>query len=270
MNHASVTAPEEASGQGPNTAATPGTQLRRQALICFSLATVVLLAAMASMQILVSEALGTVPSVKMFLLSCGMWAAITALSWRGLGWHEHAVFGPANIVTMFRAAGTALLAGSLPLAEQLLNQQSTQLLWLATAFAIVLLALDGVDGYLARISGIASVFGARLDMEIDALLALVISVFIWLSGEVGMWILGLGIMRYVFLLAALQAAPLRGKLYPSWRRKTVCVIQLATLCAILSPVVEPPLSAVLGQTALVLLSMSFARDVLWLYQHQPR
>ena len=44
-------------------------------------------------------------------------------------------------------------------------------------------ALDGVDGWLARRSGIASAFGARFDMEIDALLILVLAVLAWRSAR---------------------------------------------------------------------------------------
>ena len=196
----------------------------------------------------------------MLLMTVLPWGVIGGLLWRGLSYHSHARFGAANVLTLYRAAGTALLAGWIPAASQL---PQAGLLWLSL-IAVFLLSLDGLDGYLARRTRLASAYGARFDMEIDALLTLVISALVWQSGEAGIWILTLGLMRYVFVLAGSVVTALNNPLYPSFRRKLICVVQLATLCAMLSPWIQPPWSIALGIIACLLLTASFVRDTHWL------
>ncbi len=238
--------------------------LRIQSVWQFFVASVLLVPLGIEMLAQLSNLSSAVPTVTMILIGLGLWSAILLLAWRGLAWHPHQKFGPANVVTLYRSAGTVLIASLVPVAGLL----SAQWLWLVTVFAVLLLSLDGIDGYLARRTRLTSGFGARFDMEIDALLILTISVFLWQSGEIGLWIISLGLMRYAFVLASLWLRPLRGELFPSFRRKLVCVIQLVALCAILSPLISPPLSSLLGAIALFSLTGSFARDILWLYDHQ--
>lgn len=198
-----------------------------------------------------------------------IWLGMVLLIRRALPTHVHGVFGPANMITSVRAAGTALLAALIPLvndASLLSDSSGTAFLWVVSAAVLALLALDGVDGYLARRSRLASTFGARFDMEVDAFLALVLAVLIWRSGKAGLWILGLGSLRYAFIVASVWSAPLRGELYPSFRRKAVCVLQIAALCLMLSPLLSATLATLLGVTALVCLTASFAVDVVWLYR----
>lgn len=203
------------------------------------------------------------PGGEIALIWTALWLLILNVNWRGLAWHPHPTFGSANTVTLYRAAGTVLIAGLIPAASALQLQWP----WLTTAMVLVMLSLDGVDGYLARHSGLSSDYGARFDMEVDALLILVVSVFLWYSGKIGIWIIALGLMRYLFVLGSLCSPALRGNLYPSFRRKLVCVIQLIVLCAILSPLLSAPLSNLAGMLALICLTASFLRDVLWLYRH---
>jgi phosphatidylglycerophosphate synthase len=99
-------------------------------------------------------------------------------------------------------------------------------------------------------------------MEVDALLILFLSVAAFTLGKAGAWVLLIGSMRYGFLLAQVATEALRGELSPSIRRKTVCVIQVATLCLLLLPVVGPPLSGALAGVALFLLIYSFGVDVI--------
>lgn len=169
-------------------------------------------------------------------------------------------FGLANTITTVRAGMTALLAAFIPVASQL----QSNMLWTLTLIAILALMLDGVDGYIARARHECSAFGARFDMEIDALLALVICLLLWRSGESGVWILGLGVMRYAFIVAGWKVSALQAPLFPSFRRKLVCVIQVGALCALLSPVISGQLSLWIGLIALTCLAGSFARDTAWL------
>jgi hypothetical protein len=94
----------------------------------------------------------------------------------------HTRFGPANTVTLIRAAMVCLLASlcgerwydiRLPIVY---GERWNTFELLVAAVAILALTLDGVDGWLARLRGTQSRFGARFDMETDALLVLVLSV----------------------------------------------------------------------------------------------
>ena len=185
--------------------------------------------------------------------------------WHGLQmYHPFSTFGPANTVTAFRAMMTSSLAGLLPVAATLYSSDSQSWMWFITVLAAVSVVLDGLDGYLARRSGLQSAFGARFDMEIDALLALIIALFLWQSQKTGLWVLGLGVMRYAFVIASFKISALQASLYPSIRRKTVCVLQLSALCAMLSPWMKEPYTTLIGILALTCLAGSFMRDILWL------
>ena len=88
----------------------------------------------------------------------------------------------------------------------------------------VALSLDAVDGWLARRLGLASRFGARFDLEIDALLLLILALLVWQADRVGAWVLVIGLLRYAFVAAGLARGPgCATPLPPSRRRQTVCV-----------------------------------------------
>ena len=180
--------------------------------------------------------------------------------------HPHARFGTANAITLARAAGTALLA-AVALEPRLIAGAAG---WLAVAGAALLLALDGIDGWLARRQRLASEFGSRFDMEVDALLILVLAALALGLGKAGPWVLGLGVMRYAFVLAGWLVPALRAELPPSRRRKAVCVLQVATLGLLMLPGLDPPASTTLAALAFAALAWSFATDIRWLLRHAAR
>jgi phosphatidylglycerophosphate synthase len=173
-------------------------------------------------------------------------------------YHPHPRFGPANTVTTLRLALVALLAAGVGEAH------TTTLAWAATAVAMVASALDGVDGWLARRSTLSSAFGARFDMETDALLILVLSVLAWRWDRAGAWVLACGLMRYAFVAGAWAWPWLERPLPPSLRRKAVCVVQIVGLAVVVAPLFTPPRSAWLAAATLAMLTWSFAVDVAWL------
>jgi phosphatidylglycerophosphate synthase len=169
---------------------------------------------------------------------------------------QAAVFGAANAVTLMRGALTMLLFAALG--------TGPRVAWVAVAVALVTLLLDGVDGRLARRRGEATAFGARFDMETDALAILALAVLAWQFGKAGHWIVLAGGLRYAFVLAAFALPWLARPLPPSRRRQAVCVLQIATLIACVSPLFVPPWSAAIGLLGLAALIGSFAVDVAWL------
>ena len=117
--------------------------------------------------------------------------------------HPFDSFGVANAVTTARAAVVALLAG---LIGERTNGAAAAL---AVAAAVLVTVLDGVDGWLARRTRMASPFGARFDMETDAVMILVLAVLAWQFGKVGAWVVASGVFRYAFVAAGLVWPSLR-------------------------------------------------------------
>lgn len=175
--------------------------------------------------------------------------------------YPHRHFGWCNTVTLMRAAAVCWLAGLWFATDD--AWQGT-LAWGASIAGLMLLVLDGVDGWLARRLGNSSSFGARFDMEVDSLLALVLAVLVWQTDKVGAWVVMLGLFRPVFILAGWRWPKLAGELPPSLARKVVCVIQVAALAAMLAPVITPTVASPLALATLALLAWSFGRDTWWL------
>ena len=168
-------------------------------------------------------------------------------------------FGGANRVTLARGVLVACLAGVIGHLHA-----APQIIWLLVAIASLALALDGLDGWLARHRGTASRFGARFDQELDTFLILVLSLLALELGKAGPWILAAGLLRYLFLLAAALWPVMAAPLPPSRRRQLLCVTQVVGLILCLLPVIETPTSDVIAGLALAGLVLSFAIDCLWL------
>jgi phosphatidylglycerophosphate synthase len=126
-------------------------------------------------------------------------------------------------------------------------------------------ALDGVDGWLARRQRTQSAVGARFDVEVDALLILALSILAWRYGKAGVWVLASGLTRYVFVAAGWLWPWLRRPLPGTARGKAVCVAQIAGLLIALAPPVQPPLSSMVAAASLAALWYSFVVDMrsLW-------
>lgn len=108
-------------------------------------------------------------------------------------WTPSGSFGMANAVTTLRLLLTvALLVGC--------ETQSSMVL---AAMALSILLLDGVDGWLARLRGSSSDFGARYDTEVDALFVLALAFTLYERDAAGPWILLSGLWRYLYVLAPL-------------------------------------------------------------------
>ncbi len=167
-------------------------------------------------------------------------------------------FGYANGVTAIRAAMVSYVGATVLFGDSF--GADTRLSWALVLLVAVALALDGVDGFLARRLAQTSAFGARFDMEIDALLIMILSVAAVLLDKAGWWVLATGLMRYGFVLAQRFEPRLRADLAPSFRRRLVCVIQGAVLCLILAPPVTPRVSGWLAAASLAALGYSFAVD----------
>ena len=180
-------------------------------------------------------------------LAAGLLFTIVMLTGLGFlsGSHACSRFGSANQITTIRAMLVALIAA---LIGELTSPAAATL---AVSAGLIVTLLDGVDGWLARRDRTASAFGARFDMEVDALLILVLSILAWRCGKAGVWILASGLLRYLFVATGAVVGWLREPLCPSRRRQTICVVQVGGLLLVVAPFITPPVSVVLAAIALV-------------------
>ncbi|MDG4765705.1 CDP-alcohol phosphatidyltransferase family protein [Solwaraspora sp. WMMD406] len=183
------------------------------------------------------------------------WALLT----RALQRSDVAGWGPADTVTLAR--GTLVGVVTALVADSFFDPVPVALL---VALAAVALAMDGVDGQVARRTGTSSRLGARFDMETDSALVLVLSVFVAVS--VGWWVLAIGAFRYVFAAAARAWPWLRAPLPPRYGRKVVAAAQGIALVVASAGVFPVGWTAVGLAAALATLIWSFGRDVHWLWR----
>jgi phosphatidylglycerophosphate synthase len=134
------------------------------------------------------------------------------------------------------------------------------------ALTVVALCLDAVDGWVARRTGTESRFGAHFDMEVDAFLILVLSVYV--ARTTGGWVLAIGAARYVFIAAGWVLAWMRGMAPARYWGKVVAVAQGIVLTCAAADVLPRWLTTAALVGALGLLTESFGRDVWWLWRHR--
>jgi len=191
------------------------------------------------------------------LSGLGGYAIVAGLVATLATWHLGRAFGLANQITLLRAGLGCLVGGAL-----LAHGGALALGWPLAALIASALALDALDGWLARRFGLATRFGARLDLEVDALLLLLLALLVWQSDRVEAWVLAIGLMRYAFVAAGRLVPALRAPLPPSRRRQAVCALQGVVLLACLLPPVPPSAAKMLVALALLALALSFAADLL--------
>ncbi|WP_307834523.1 CDP-alcohol phosphatidyltransferase family protein [Paractinoplanes lichenicola] len=197
-------------------------------------------------------ATGLIAGAAYGLVLCGLLGA-------GLDRAGMAQIGPANAVTLARA----ILVGGVTAMVVTSFVQPVNMVALV-AIAGVALALDGVDGQVARRTGNTTALGARFDMEIDAFLILVLSVYA--GDRFGWWWVAIGAFRYVFVAAAIAAPWLNAALPPRFSRKVVAALQGIVLALVTADLLPTFLTMVALGVALGSLTWSFGRDTLWLYR----
>jgi len=171
---------------------------------------------------------------------------------------QPAIF-PADWVTLTRAL---LIAGVAGLVADSFNRPLavTALVTLSS----IALALDAVDGQVARRTGTATPLGARIDGEVDAFLILLLSIAV--SRDYGSWVLLIGAARYALLLAGWLMPWLAAPLPPRYWGKVVAAVQGIVLTVAASGVVDRLTGMIAVAAALLLLAESFGRNVIWLYR----
>ena len=188
-------------------------------------------------------------------------ATVAATLARGLARGPGAGLGPASWVTLVRATlaigVAALVAASFT--------DDTPVALLVTLSAVAL-ALDLVDGWLARRTGTASELGARFDGEVDAFLILALSIYV--APALGAWVLAIGAARYVFLAGERLLPWMRAPVQPRRWRKLVAAAQGVVLAVAAAAVVPRAPMQVLLAVALGLLAASMGECTWWLWRRR--
>ena len=186
--------------------------------------------------------------------------ATNALLTRALVGSGAVVLGAANAVTLTRATLVAAVAAVVADSFVAPSAGSSTAIVLITVPALM---LDAVDGAVARRTGTVTAVGARFDMEVDAFLILVLSAFV--ARSAGPWVLAIGLVRYVFVVAAALLPWLRAPLLPRYWRKVVAAAAGVVLTFAAAGIGPSWLATVLLVATVGLLAESFGRDVLWLW-----
>ncbi len=171
---------------------------------------------------------------------------------------------PADRVTLTRAV---LASGCGAITVLVLAGAVPARTWWLLALTVPTLVLDAVDGLVARRTGTSSRAGARLDMEVDAGVLVVLSLVV--APVLGVWVLLIGALRYLFVVASWLRPALRTHLPRSQFRRVVAGLQGAALAFAIAPVVPISLARAAVLVALGLLLASFGSQV-FLQERQAR
>jgi phosphatidylglycerophosphate synthase len=174
-----------------------------------------------------------------------------------------AALGPADVVTLARAS---LVGGVTALVADRLGGDGYPVATLVLLSSVAL-ALDGVDGWVARRTGTVSALGARFDMEVDAFLVLVLSVHV--AVLVTPWALVIGAMRYVFVVVSWVLPWLSGNLPTRYSAKVVAAAQGIVLVVASAQLLAQQIAAALVVAALAALLWSFTKSATWLWRARP-
>ena len=190
----------------------------------------------------------------LLLTGTGLLGALVVVS-RGR-WTRQGHFGAANVVTALRV----VLLGFLPWA----GAWSPGAL---VALSVLVLATDGVDGWLARRRRLTSEFGQFFDKETDALFLLVLCVLAVMDGHLPVWIVGAGLLRYVFVvLLFVSPSPEKSEETSQWARYVYTAMIGALLASFVLP---PPVHRPVVFLATAALIASFAQSFWRVLRRRP-
>lgn len=209
--------------------------------------------------VMTAVALAAAAGLPLWLLSLSGALSFSLLAYRcRQRWTPAGRFGPANAVTLARLCGVFVLP--------LLAPSDVVL-----AGAVVL-ALDGVDGWIARGTRLSGEFGEFFDKESDAFFLLMLCVMLYrLPGGLGAWILVPGLMRYLFVLYVKLTRPPVPKEARTANAGWIFVLMVSTLLVCFATYPDHlDYSRPLVASMSVVLAWSFARSLYGMYREPKR
>jgi phosphatidylglycerophosphate synthase len=180
---------------------------------------------------------------------------------RGLARGPGDGLGSASRVTLARA--TLAVGVAALVADSFSHRTPVALL---VTLAAVALALDAVDGWVARRTGTASALGARFDGEVDAFLILALSGYV--AATYGAWVLAMGAARYLFLAGEWLLPWMRAPLPPRRWRRIVAAAQGLVLTLAAAEVLPRAFTQALLVAALAALAASVGECTWWLWRRR--
>lgn len=169
-------------------------------------------------------------------------------------------FGLPNLMTYWRGFLVACAAGFL-----FSPRPTDGLLWLPGILFSLGVLPDYFDGYLARVTGRASMLGENLDVAVDSLAVLTGTLLVVLWGQVPAWYLLVGLARYLFLAGIWIREHLNKPVYPltpNLSRRALAGTQMGFLMVLLWPLFSPPGTVVAAYLFAAPFLLNFTRD--WL------
>lgn len=195
-------------------------------------------------------------------LPSGSWVALAAaVSFAELIYRERPRFarpygGYANQLTVLRL-------GLLLTAAALMSELPSRWLWLLLAANV---AVDVLDGYVARRTNQASPFGAVLDREVDAVFVLVVYLYLHVVAGLAAWVLIPGLLPYLYRLSTLAR---RDRPAPEQREKLAPFLAGANFVVLLVAVAAAPeLQLRLVLLSMALVGVSFFVSFMNLYRNE--
>lgn len=161
------------------------------------------------------------------------------------------IYGYANWISILRLLIIITLLGIFPLLKDL------QLF----LFFLIAIILDGIDGFVARKLNSVTKQGGILDMEIDALMVLILTCIHVINFKISFWIVLPASFRYIYAWI-LYVHPLKSKkeMLPKIIRATIAVCFFLAL--LLPFVVNSLISDIIINISGVLIMLSFASSYL--------
>ncbi len=163
-------------------------------------------------------------------------------------WSPTGHFGSANVVTTLRLGGVLgllLTAGALPL-------PGTGIL------GLLILVLDGLDGWLARRDGLEGPFGALYDVEVDSVLVTALPLALHHAGLIPRALVWVGAWHYLYVLAPLVVPTPVGRAPRTRFGRTIYALMIGSfLLAFVLPSAFAPWLCSFGT---LLVSLSFVRS----------
>lgn len=158
-------------------------------------------------------------------------------------------FGMANAITACRLLLTAAIGFA-----------SGSAGWWLCGACLLIFALDGIDGKVARRRGESSEFGAGFDLEVDAFFVAVMGFVLWDRGVAAWWCLVPGLLRYLYVLVVARL-PDR----PHEPRSFISRVAYSVLVSCFTAAFVVPPAAATAVTALGTLTLcwSFGRSFWW-------
>lgn len=203
--------------------------------------------------------LATAAGVPLWLLSwCGLLSFSLLIHRFRRRWTPGGRFGLANAVSLLRLSGMLVMPWLAP----------GQILY----WGLILFAMDGVDGWIARRTGLTGEFGEFIDKESDAFFMLMLCLLLYrLPDGFGPWILLPGLMRYLFVLFVKFVRPPELKERRTAMARWISVSMLLTLlycCAALPGYLDYCRSLAVLMT--LVLAYSFAESLYLMYRAPQR